>query len=56
MTFEVFAGETPPSPVENTFHYPDVENKPEVVVVGAGPAGLFASLRLIELGLPACTS
>jgi uncharacterized FAD-dependent dehydrogenase len=31
--------------------YPNVENKPRVVVVGEGPAGLFASLRLIELGL-----
>ncbi len=30
--------------------YADVRNKPEVVVVGAGPAGLFAGLRLIELG------
>jgi uncharacterized FAD-dependent dehydrogenase len=50
LTLDVFAGETPASPVENQFHYPDVTNKPEVVVVGAGPAGLFASLRLIELG------
>lgn len=31
--------------------YPNVENKPEVIVVGAGPAGLFAALELIELGL-----
>lgn len=31
--------------------YPNVENKQEVIVVGAGPAGLFAALRLIELGL-----
>lgn len=31
--------------------YPDVSGKPQVVVVGEGPAGLFASLRLIELGL-----
>jgi len=31
--------------------YPDVSNKDEVVIVGAGPAGLFAALRLIELGL-----
>jgi hypothetical protein len=50
LTLEVFAGETPPSPVENKFHYPDVSKNPAVVVVGAGPAGLFASLRLIELG------
>lgn len=31
--------------------YNNVEGKPQVVVVGAGPGGLFAALRLIELGL-----
>jgi hypothetical protein len=31
--------------------YPNVENQQEVIVVGAGPAGLFAALQLIELGL-----
>ncbi|WP_373831446.1 FAD-binding protein, partial [Bacteroides heparinolyticus] len=31
--------------------YRSVDGKPQVVVVGAGPAGLFAALRLIELGL-----
>ena len=31
--------------------YPNVTNKQEVIVVGAGPAGLFAALQLIELGL-----
>ena len=31
--------------------YPNVEGKPQVIVVGAGPGGLFAALRLIELGL-----
>ncbi|MCG6907732.1 MAG: FAD-dependent monooxygenase [Desulfobacteraceae bacterium] len=30
--------------------YPDVHGKPPVLVVGAGPAGLFAALRLVELG------
>ncbi len=34
------------------FHtkYRDVSDKPQVIVVGAGPGGLFAALRLIELG------
>ncbi len=32
-------------------HYPDVSEAPQVIVVGAGPGGLFAALRLIELGL-----
>ena len=31
--------------------YRKVENSPQVIVVGAGPGGLFAALRLIELGL-----
>lgn len=32
-------------------NYPNVANQKEVIVVGAGPAGLFAALQLIELGL-----
>ncbi|MDE5550723.1 MAG: FAD-dependent monooxygenase, partial [Bacteroidaceae bacterium] len=31
--------------------YPNVEGRPQAVVVGAGPGGLFAALRLIELGV-----
>lgn len=30
--------------------YPDVSQKEEVFIIGAGPAGLFAALRCIELG------
>ena len=32
-------------------NYNNVSNKQEVIIVGAGPAGLFAALQLIELGL-----
>ncbi len=50
MAFDIFMGEEPSSPVENSFNYQNVESKPEVAITGAGPAGLFAALRLIELG------
>ncbi|MFD2562607.1 NAD(P)/FAD-dependent oxidoreductase [Aquimarina rubra] len=30
--------------------YPDVSNASEIVIIGAGPAGLFAALRCVELG------
>jgi uncharacterized FAD-dependent dehydrogenase len=34
----------------STPEYKDVSNAEEVIIVGAGPAGLFAALRCIELG------
>lgn len=49
LTLEVYVDrEEQPAPLH--FDYPSCVGKPEVVVVGSGPAGLFASLRLIELG------
>lgn len=46
---EVFVDELPEEkPIE--FIYDLVAGKPQVIIVGAGPAGLFAALRLIELG------
>lgn len=41
------------APVPETFtnHYPNVDHARPVIIVGAGPAGLFAALRCIEQGL-----
>ena len=44
------ADEPEPRFEEPTFRYDDTAGKPPVLVVGAGPAGLFAALRLIEAG------
>lgn len=51
LTVELFSGEDSSIPVIAPFLHADVSLKPEVIIVGAGPAGLFAALRLIELGL-----
>ena len=39
------------TPLMAPIDYPSVAGRPQAVVVGAGPGGLFASLRLIELGI-----
>lgn len=51
LTLRVYLNETPPDEDYRRTTYPDVTAKPPVIVVGAGPGGLFAALRLIELGL-----
>jgi uncharacterized protein len=51
LSVEVFSGKDDVLPVINPFQNRDVSLKKEVIIVGAGPAGLFAALRLIELGI-----
>jgi uncharacterized protein len=50
LGLEVFIDEKVPQPVKPSFSYGDVSKKRSVIIVGAGPAGLFAALHLIELG------
>jgi len=45
------SGEMPPAKLTYREEYPDVRFRPPVIIVGAGPAGLFAALRLLGSGL-----
>ena len=51
LTVRLYINEEPADDVFLPVDYPSVEGCREVIVVGAGPGGLFAALRLIELGL-----
>lgn len=51
VRLRIFINEQPEEPEYPSITYPDVSGGKPVVVVGAGPGGLFAALRLIELGL-----
>ena len=51
LTVRVYVNERPESQTYQSTFYPDVAGHKEAIVVGAGPGGLFAALRLIELGI-----
>ena len=51
LKVRVYINEQPQADEYVHTDYPDVSDRPQVIVVGAGPGGLFAALRLIELGL-----
>ena len=51
LTVRAYVGEEPPLQDFEPYIYKDVSERPSIIVVGAGPGGLFAALRLIELGL-----
>lgn len=51
LKIRVFINEEPTETEYIPTEYKNVSDKPSVIVVGAGPGGLFAALKLIELGL-----
>lgn len=51
LTVRAYLNEMPGDDEYQHTIYNNVEGRPQVIVVGAGPGGLFAALRLIELGL-----
>ena len=51
LTVRVFIDEEPPAVEYSKIAYHDVSERPRIIVVGAGPGGLFAALRLIENNL-----
>ena len=51
LKVQAFIREDPTAPAYQSVTYGDVSSGKPVVIVGAGPGGLFAALRAIELGL-----
>jgi uncharacterized FAD-dependent dehydrogenase len=51
LMVKLFINEEPVDRQIDLPHYKDVSNAQEVIIIGAGPAGLFAALKLIECGL-----
>jgi uncharacterized FAD-dependent dehydrogenase len=50
ILIDVYIGEFPSEEIQKYFYKP-VDGKKKAIVVGFGPAGMFASLRLIEIGI-----
>ncbi len=51
LTIALYQNEILPNLLSTQLKYQDVHQKQQAIIVGAGPAGLFAGLRLIELGI-----
>lgn len=51
LKIDVYINETIPESPDYKLSYSNVSSKTPVIVIGAGPAGLFAALELIEKGM-----
>lgn len=51
LRYDVYLDEKYKAATPITSKYDDVKNSPRVIIIGAGPAGYFAALECIELGL-----
>jgi uncharacterized FAD-dependent dehydrogenase len=51
LKYDVYLDENYHAPNSIVQTYPNVEQRQTVIIIGAGPAGYFAALELIELGL-----
>lgn len=50
LTVNAYIDEQAPTELYPKKEYPSVSNKEEVIIIGFGPAGMFAALKLIEIG------
>ena len=48
LTVAVYLDQEPDLEIKKR-NYPDISGKPKIIIVGCGPAGMFAALRAIEL-------
>ena len=51
LRYKVYIGEKPSESEDDVPHWKKADGKKTVIIVGSGPAGLFAALRLLEAGI-----